>query len=60
MSGITLNLYSLGCKSRSDIVLRRDECDGNIAFIKYDGHTYSANWDEFRLFNFECPLTLIV
>lgn len=60
MPGITLNLYSLGCRSRSDIVLRRDECDGNIAFIKYNGHTYMTDWKRFTMENFECPLTLIV
>nr|DAJ47572.1 MAG TPA: hypothetical protein [Caudoviricetes sp.] len=34
--------------------------DSSIAFIKFAGHTYSANWNEFKLRNFECPLTLIV
>lgn len=60
MPNITLNLYSLGCRSRSDIILRRDAMDSSIAFIKFAGHTYSADWDNFRILNFECPLTLIV
>jgi|GEM_PF-5623405 hypothetical protein len=60
MSNLTLNLFALGCKSRSDIILRRDECDSNIAFIKYNGHTYMTDWKRFAVENFECPLTLIV
>ncbi len=60
MSNLVLNLFSLGCKSRSDITLRRDAMDSSIAFIKFAGHTYSADWNEFRILNFECPLTLIV
>ena len=60
MPNITLNLFSLGCHSRSDIILRRDAMDSSIAFIKFAGHTYSADWDNFRILNFECPLTLIV
>ncbi len=60
MSNLILNLFSLGCKSRADITLRRDECDSNIAFIKYNGHTYMTDWKRFAIENFECPLTLIV
>lgn len=60
MPNLTLNLFALGCKSRADIILRRDDCDSNIAFIKFAGHTYAADWNEFRILNFECPLTLIV
>ena len=60
MANLTLNLFALGCKSRADIVLHRDECDSNIAFIKYNGHTYMTDWKRFAIDNFECPLTLIV
>lgn len=60
MPNLTLNLFALGCHSRSDITLRRDAMDSSIAFIKFAGHTYSADWNEFKLRNFECPLTLIV
>lgn len=49
MSNLTLNLFALGCKSRSDIILRRDECDSNIAFIKYNGHTYMTDWKRFAV-----------
>lgn len=59
MANLTLNLFALGCKSRSEIILRRDAMDESIAFIKYNGHTYSADWKRFSIENFQCPLTLI-
>lgn len=60
MSNLTLTLLTLGCKSRADIVLRRDECDPSVAFIKFASHTYMADWKRFSLENFQCPLTLVV
>lgn len=60
MSNLNLTLAALGCKSRADITLRRDECDSNIAFIKFAGHTYMTDWKRFSIENFQCPLTLVV
>lgn len=56
MPNIILNLFTLGAKSRSDIVLRRDNDD---AIIKYNGHYYSAPWKRFSMENFTCPLELL-
>lgn len=60
MPNLTLNLFALGCTSRSQIVLHRDECDPSIAFIKFAGHTYMCDWNKFRLENFKAELELIV
>lgn len=58
MATIVLNLFSLGCASRRDIILRRSE-DGNKAVIYYDGHVYQADWKRFSLDNFKAELTVI-
>lgn len=58
MAGITLTLYTLGCSSRKDIVLRRSD-DDTTALIRYAGHLYAADWKRFSLDNFTCPLSLI-
>ena len=58
MASITLTLFTLGCSSRRDIVLRRSD-DNKTAIIRYDGHLYSADWKRFSIENFTCPLSLI-
>ena len=58
MANLTLTLYSLGCSSRRDIILRRSD-DDKTAIIRYDGHLYSADWKRFSIENFTCPLSLI-
>lgn len=58
MANLTLTLYSLGCSSRRDIILRRSD-DDKTAIIRYDGHLYSADWKRFSVENFTCPLSLI-
>lgn len=58
MSTLNLTLYTLGCTSRRDIVLRRSE-DNETALIRYAGHLYAAPWKRFSVENFTCPLSLI-
>lgn len=58
MSTLNLTLYTLGCSSRKDIILRRSD-DDTTALIRFNGHLYSADWRQFALDNFTCPLSLI-
>ena len=58
MASINLTLFTLGCHSRSEIILRRSD-DDTTALIRFDGHLYSADWRQFALDNFTCPLSLI-
>ena len=58
MANLTLTLFTLGCSSRKDIVLRRSD-DDKTALIRFNGHLYSADWRQFALDNFTCPLSLI-
>ena len=58
MANLTLTLFTLGCSSRKDIVLRRSD-DDKTALIRFNGHLYSADWRRFALDNFTCPLSLI-
>ena len=58
MANLTLTLFTLGCSSRKDIILRRSD-DDTTALIRFDGHLYSADWKQFALDNVTCPLSLI-
>lgn len=58
MASINLTLFTLGCHSRSEIILRRSD-DDKTALIRYNGHLYSADWKRFSVENFTCPLSLI-
>lgn len=51
-------LFTLGCHSRKDIVLRRSD-DDTTALIRFNGHLYAAPWKRFSVENFTCPLSLI-
>lgn len=51
-------LFTLGCHSRSEIILRRSD-DDKTALIRFNGHLYSADWKRFSVENFTCPLSLI-
>ena len=51
-------LFTLGCRSRSEILLRRSD-DDTTALIRFNGHLYSADWKRFSVENFTCPLSLI-
>lgn len=58
MANLALTLFTLGCSSRKDIILRRSD-DDKTALIRYGGHLYSADWHRFLIDNFTCPLSLI-
>ena len=58
MATLTLNLFNLGARSRSEITLRRSE-DGSTALISFGGHCYTADWERFGRENFTCPLDLV-
>lgn len=58
MASTNLTLFTLGCSSRKDIILRRSD-DDTTALIRYNGHLYAAPWKRFSLDNFTCPLSLI-
>ena len=58
MANLTLTLFTLGCSSCKDIILRRSD-DDKTALIRYNGHLYSADWKRFSVENFTCPLSLI-
>ena len=58
MANLTLTLFTLGCSSRKDIILRRSD-DDTTALIRFNGHLYAAPWKRFSLDNFTCPLSLI-
>ena len=51
-------LFTLGCHSRSEIILRRSD-DDTTALIRFNGHLYAADWKRFSVENFTCPLSLI-
>lgn len=49
-------LYTLGCKQRSDAAVYHV---GNYALVEYGAHTYRANWHNFFMLNFTCPLEML-
>ena len=51
-------LFTLGCHSRSEIILRRSD-DDTPALIRFNGHLCASPWKRFSVENFTCPLSLI-